>query len=47
MQRLIPFIFNGPLIFWLYPTFGMRGATLFLGVSEWTFGALLFLGLPA
>jgi uncharacterized membrane protein YkgB len=22
----------------------MRGATLFLGVSEWTFGTLLFLG---
>jgi uncharacterized membrane protein YkgB len=43
-QRLIPFISNGPLIFWLYPAFGMRGATLFLGASEWTFGALLFLG---
>lgn len=42
--RLVPFISNGPLIFWLYPAFGMRGATLFLGVSEWTFGALLFLG---
>jgi Protein of unknown function, DUF417 len=42
-QRLIPFISNGPLIFWLYPAFGMRGATLFLGASEWTFGALLFL----
>jgi uncharacterized membrane protein YkgB len=44
VQRLIPFISNGPLIFWLYPVFGMRGATLFLGASEWTFGALLFLG---
>jgi uncharacterized membrane protein YkgB len=41
---LLPFISNGPLIFWLYPAFGMRGATLFLGVSEWTFGTLLFLG---
>ena len=41
---LIPFISNGPLIFWLYPTLGMRGATWFLGVSEWTFGTLLFLG---
>jgi len=41
---LIPYISNGPLIFWLYPVFGIRGATWFLGVSEWTFGALLFLG---
>jgi len=43
-QVLIPYISNGPLIFWLYPVFGIRGATRFLGVSEWTFGALLFLG---
>ncbi len=41
---LIPYISNGPLIFWLYPLFGIRGATWFLGVSEWTFGTLLFLG---
>jgi len=41
---LIPYIGNGPLIFWLYPIFGVRGATWFLGVSEWSFGALLFLG---
>ena len=40
----MPFISNGPLIFWLYPALGMRGATLFLGVSEWTFGTLVFLG---
>ena len=43
-ERLVPFISNGPLIFWLYPALGMRGATVFLGVSEWTFGTLLFLG---
>ena len=43
-ERLIPYISNGPLIFWLHPLFGIRGATLFLGVSEWTFGTLLFLG---
>src|SRR5260370_35438278 len=41
---LIPYISNGPLIFWLYPAFGTRGATWFLGVAEWLFGALLFLG---
>jgi uncharacterized membrane protein YkgB len=43
-QALIPYISNGPLISWMYPVFGMRGATWFLGVSEWTFGLLLFLG---
>jgi uncharacterized membrane protein YkgB len=43
-DRLIPFISNGPLIFWLYPAFGHQGASWFLGASEWTFGALLFLG---
>ena len=43
-QMLIPFISNGPFISWLYPVFGIRGASRFLGVSEWLFGALLFLG---
>src|ERR1700752_1280072 len=43
-QALVPYISNGPLIFWLYPVFGLRGASWFLGVSEWTFGTLLFLG---
>jgi len=43
-QVLIPFISNGPFIFWLYPAFGVRGASWFLGASEWLFGALLFLG---
>jgi uncharacterized membrane protein YkgB len=41
---LIPYISNGPLIFWLYPVFGIRGASWFLGASEWLFGTLLFLG---
>src|SRR5262249_10021237 len=43
-QALIPYISNGPLIFWMYPVFGVRGATYFLGVAEWLFGGLLFLG---
>jgi uncharacterized membrane protein YkgB len=43
-QVLIPYINNGPLIFWLYPVFGIRGDSWFLGVSEWVFGLLLFLG---
>jgi uncharacterized membrane protein YkgB len=43
-QALVPYISHGPLIFWMYPVFGVRGATYFLGVSEWLFGALLFAG---
>ena len=43
-QVLIPYISHGPLIFWLYPVFGIQGASWFLGVSEWLIGALLFLG---
>lgn len=43
-QVLIPYISNGPLIFWMYPVFGVRGASWFLGVSEWSFAVLLFLG---
>jgi uncharacterized membrane protein YkgB len=43
-QGLIPFISNGPLISWMYPVFGIRGATWFLGVAEWVFGSLMFLG---
>jgi uncharacterized membrane protein YkgB len=43
-ERLVPFISNGPLIFWLYPVFGHQGASWVLGVSEWTFGALLLAG---
>ena len=43
-QVLIPYISHGPLIFWMYPVFGIRGASWFLGVAEWLFGALLFLG---
>src|SRR5262245_62112498 len=43
-ERLVPFISNGPLIWWLYPVFGHTGASYFLGVSEWTFGSLLLAG---
>src|SRR5271166_5134099 len=43
-HELIPFISNGPLISWMYPAFGIQGASWFLGVSEWLFGALLFMG---
>jgi uncharacterized membrane protein YkgB len=43
-QVLIPYIRNGPLISWMYPVFGIRGASWFLGVSEWLICALLFVG---
>ena len=43
-DRLVPYISNGPLIFWLYPAFGIRGASWFLGIAEWLFGTLLFVG---
>src|SRR2546428_10452258 len=43
-QGLIPYISHGPLIAWMYPVFGIRGASWFLGVAEWVFGALLFAG---
>jgi uncharacterized membrane protein YkgB len=43
-QALLPYIGHGPLIFWMYAVFGVRGATYFLGVAEWLLGALLFAG---
>jgi uncharacterized membrane protein YkgB len=43
-QTLVPFISNGPLISWMYPVLGLQGSSWFLGVSEWLFGALIFLG---
>jgi uncharacterized membrane protein YkgB len=43
-QALLPYIGHGPLLFWMYAVFGVRGATHFLGVSEWLLAALLFAG---
>jgi uncharacterized membrane protein YkgB len=43
-QTLIPFISHGPLIAWMYPAFGVTGASWFLGVSEWLIAVLLFAG---
>jgi uncharacterized membrane protein YkgB len=43
-EALIPYISHGPLIFWMYIPLGVKGATYFLGVAEWLFGALLFAG---
>src|SRR5215475_4212836 len=43
-QVLIPYISSGPLISWIYPAFGIRGGSWFLGVLEWLFCLLLFWG---
>jgi uncharacterized membrane protein YkgB len=43
-NALVPFISHGPLIFWLYPAFGIRGAAYLLGSAELLFGLTMFLG---
>jgi uncharacterized membrane protein YkgB len=43
-QVLIPYISSGPLISWIYPAFGIRGGSWFLGIMEWIFCLLIFLG---
>jgi uncharacterized membrane protein YkgB len=43
-EALLPYIGHGPLLFWMYSVFGVRGATYFLGVAEWLLGAFLFAG---
>ena len=42
--KLMPFISHGPLIWWLYPLLGVRGASIFLGTAETTIGLLLLVG---
>ena len=44
IQQLVPLITHGPLIFWTIPVLGIRGTSILLGASEWTFGLLLLLG---
>jgi uncharacterized membrane protein YkgB len=43
-HQIAPFIGHSPLVFWLIPAFGIRGASFFLGATEWLFGTLIFLG---
>jgi uncharacterized membrane protein YkgB len=43
-NQITPFIQHSPLVFWLIPAFGIRGASFFLGTTEWLFGTLIFLG---
>jgi uncharacterized membrane protein YkgB len=44
IHQLTPFISHSPLVFWTLPVFGVRGAGIFLGTTEWTVGTLIFLG---
>jgi uncharacterized membrane protein YkgB len=43
-EMLAPLISHSPVVFWLEPVFGVRGAGYFLGASELIFGLLIFLG---
>jgi uncharacterized membrane protein YkgB len=44
IEMLVPLISHSPVVFWLLPAFGVRGAGYFLGTTEMIFGALIFLG---
>src|SRR5271155_2538541 len=43
-HQITPFISHSPLVFWLIPAFGVRGASFFLGATELLFGTLILLG---
>jgi uncharacterized membrane protein YkgB len=43
-EMLVPLISHSPVVFWLLPVFGVRGAGYFLGTTETIFGSLIFLG---
>jgi uncharacterized membrane protein YkgB len=44
IEMLVPMISHSPVVFWLLPVFGLRGAGYFLATTETIFGALIFLG---
>jgi uncharacterized membrane protein YkgB len=43
-ELLVPLISHSPVVFWLEPVFGVRGAGYFLGTTEMIFGSLILLG---
>jgi uncharacterized membrane protein YkgB len=43
-EKMVAYITHGPLIYWLYPVFGLRGESRFLGTSEWITCVLLVVG---
>jgi uncharacterized membrane protein YkgB len=44
VEMLVPMISHSPVVFWLLPIFGLRGAGYFLATTETIFGTLIFLG---
>jgi len=44
VEMLVPLISHSPVVFWLIPVFGVRGAGYFLGTTETIFGCLILLG---
>jgi uncharacterized membrane protein YkgB len=44
VEMLVPLISHSPVVFWLLPAFGVRGAGYFLATTEMIFGSLIFLG---
>src|ERR1700756_5835624 len=44
IEMLVPMISHSPVVFWLLPVFGVRGAGYFLATTEMIFGSLIFLG---
>jgi uncharacterized membrane protein YkgB len=44
IEMLVPMISHSPVVFWLPPVFGLRGAGYFLATTETIFGTLIFLG---
>jgi uncharacterized membrane protein YkgB len=44
VEMLVPMISHSPVVFWLLPAFGLRGAGYFLAMAEAIFGTLIFLG---
>jgi uncharacterized membrane protein YkgB len=43
-EMLVSLISHSPVVFWLLPAFGVRGAGYFLGTTETIFGSVIFLG---
>jgi uncharacterized membrane protein YkgB len=44
VEMLVPMISHSPVVFWLLPVFGLRGAGYFLATTETILGTLIFLG---
>ena len=44
-KGLVPLVSNSPLLFWFYDIFSVRGFSFFLGLVEWSIGALILVGL--